>query len=172
MCDSGSGPIGGEDHDEQTAREGDDPDQHDLRLAICHICRSASTLRWILTQHRTVASRTAIELNNPTPRPGERDKVSLSDQYDIGARGEAHAAGPALLASPAANEIRDGHETLSVTLTRQLDTSALATWDELVRKVPGSDVAQLSAWRTCVEQQVSSLCTSSFAGCRLVVERW
>ncbi|MCW2690750.1 MAG: hypothetical protein JWR37_5640 [Mycobacterium sp.] len=47
---------------------------------------------------------------------------------------------------PAANEIRDGREPLSVTLTRQPDTSALATWDGLVRNAPGSDVAQLSAW--------------------------
>jgi glycosyltransferase involved in cell wall biosynthesis/lipid II:glycine glycyltransferase (peptidoglycan interpeptide bridge formation enzyme) len=44
------------------------------------------------------------------------------------------------------NEAWDGHGPVSVTLTRQPDTSELAEWDELVRKVPGSDVAQLSAW--------------------------
>jgi hypothetical protein len=37
-------------------------------------------------------------------------------------------------------------EPLAVTLTRRPDASALATWDELVRTTPGSDVAQLSAW--------------------------
>ncbi|MFG1931586.1 lipid II:glycine glycyltransferase FemX [Mycobacterium sp. NPDC048908] len=35
---------------------------------------------------------------------------------------------------------------LSVTLTRQPDASTTAAWDELVQNVPGSDVAQLSAW--------------------------
>ena len=46
----------------------------------------------------------------------------------------------------AGNKIREDSEGLSVTLTRRPDTSTLATWDELVRQVPGSDVAQLSAW--------------------------
>lgn len=40
----------------------------------------------------------------------------------------------------------DGHAEVEVTLTRQPDTSELAEWDNLVRGVPGSDVAQLSAW--------------------------
>ena len=44
------------------------------------------------------------------------------------------------------NKTWDDHRPFSVTLTRQPDTSALAMWDGLVRTVPGSDVAQLSAW--------------------------
>ncbi|MFG1931585.1 GNAT family N-acetyltransferase [Mycobacterium sp. NPDC048908] len=47
---------------------------------------------------------------------------------------------------PGGNITLNGRESLAVTLTRQPGASALAMWDQLVRKVPGSDVAQLSAW--------------------------
>src|SRR5512139_834103 len=47
---------------------------------------------------------------------------------------------------PAANEIRDESESLLVTVTRQPDLSAVTACDDLVRKLPGSDVGQLSAW--------------------------
>ncbi len=46
----------------------------------------------------------------------------------------------------ASGGVEDHREPLAVTLTCQPDTAALTAWDELVRKVPGSDVAQLSAW--------------------------
>ena len=46
----------------------------------------------------------------------------------------------------AGSESPDDGEPLAVTLTRRPDESALASWDELVRNMPGTDVAQLSAW--------------------------
>ena len=46
----------------------------------------------------------------------------------------------------AGSESPDDGEPLAVTLTRRPDESALASWDELVRNTPGTDVAQLSAW--------------------------
>jgi glycosyltransferase involved in cell wall biosynthesis/lipid II:glycine glycyltransferase (peptidoglycan interpeptide bridge formation enzyme) len=58
----------------------------------------------------------------------------------------AATAGQSMSKPLVGNEVWDGHGPLSVALTRRPDTSELAEWDELVRKVPGSDVAQLSAW--------------------------
>ena len=43
------------------------------------------------------------------------------------------------------NDCKHGH-ALSVTLNPSPETDELAVWDELVRTVPGSDVAQLSGW--------------------------
>jgi lipid II:glycine glycyltransferase (peptidoglycan interpeptide bridge formation enzyme) len=48
--------------------------------------------------------------------------------------------------SIANSEKPPGRNSHSVILTCQPDTATLRAWDELVRKVPGSDVAQLSAW--------------------------